>query len=191
MFHCLTVLELIYTINSQCLEYWYFKVPSGIKEDSLDTITMFHCVSVPDISDYWYLKVNFLGPENLLWDISSLRWSLTLRYQKLIVYGINFIKKSVIGPYYFLDISVGCTLRGSNSNHFLFLLPFSSRVRSFRKEIISIWELILFVIQGGKQEITIVMSIYLKALQCSMLCLLGTFSSEYLRVKVHFKLLIS
>ena len=27
------------------------------------------------IPNYWYLKVNFLGPEKLLWDISSLGWT--------------------------------------------------------------------------------------------------------------------
>ena len=26
------------------------------------------------ISNYWYLKVNFLVPENLLWDTRILRW---------------------------------------------------------------------------------------------------------------------
>ena len=30
-------------------------------------------ISTPVISNYWYLKVNLLGPENLLLGISSLR----------------------------------------------------------------------------------------------------------------------
>ena len=33
---------------------------------------IFVFISIPILSNYWYFKVNFLGPENLLWDISSL-----------------------------------------------------------------------------------------------------------------------
>ena len=34
----------------------------------------------------WYLKVNYLGPEKLLWNISSLGWTSTLRYRELTVF---------------------------------------------------------------------------------------------------------
>ena len=34
-------------------------------------------ISISVISNWWYLKVNFLGSENLLSDISSLEWTLT------------------------------------------------------------------------------------------------------------------
>ena len=37
--------------------------------------------SAPFIPNYIYLKVNFLGPENLVWDISTLGWASTLRYR--------------------------------------------------------------------------------------------------------------
>ena len=47
----------------------YLKVPSYIKECSL---LIFIYFSTPVISNYCYLKVNFMGPENLLCDISSL-----------------------------------------------------------------------------------------------------------------------
>ena len=64
-------------------------------------ISEVHCIcyiTTPVISNYWYLKVNFLGSENLLLDIcslrqenldryvSSLRLILTLRYQRFTVY---------------------------------------------------------------------------------------------------------
>ena len=38
-----------------------------------DTFTIFQYISTPVISNNLHLKVNFLGPENLLLDISSLR----------------------------------------------------------------------------------------------------------------------
>ena len=31
----------------------------------------FYWHTTPVISNYWYLKVNFLGPDNILWDIST------------------------------------------------------------------------------------------------------------------------
>ena len=34
----------------------------------------------------WYLKVNYLGPEMLFWNISSLGWTLNLRYRELTVF---------------------------------------------------------------------------------------------------------
>ena len=37
-------------------------------------------IATPLISNYWYLKVNFLGPENLPLDISSLKTENLLRY---------------------------------------------------------------------------------------------------------------
>ena len=42
-------------------------------------------ISTPVISNCWCLKVNFLGPENLLWDIRNLTWTSTLRYRELSV----------------------------------------------------------------------------------------------------------
>ena len=44
--------------------------------------------SSPSISNHWYLKVKFLVPENLLWDIRGLGWISTLRYRVLIVPGL-------------------------------------------------------------------------------------------------------
>ena len=38
---------------------------------SLDTCPTFLQISASVILNNWYLKVNFLGPENLLWDIST------------------------------------------------------------------------------------------------------------------------
>ena len=38
------------------------------------------------ISNYWYLKVNFLIPENLLWDVNSLRQFSTIKYHEWAVY---------------------------------------------------------------------------------------------------------
>ena len=49
----------------------------------------------PGIPNYWYLKVNFLGPENLLWDIGSLVWNSTLRHRELTV----FIKVNIQGTH--------------------------------------------------------------------------------------------
>ena len=66
------------TVSSRYFEQWYLKLPSYIKEYSLNTISKFIKISYPDISNYWYLKVNFLVPENLLWDISSLGWISTV-----------------------------------------------------------------------------------------------------------------
>ena len=42
------------------------KIPSYIKEKSLDTLPTFLYISALVIKNCWYLKVNFLGPENLL-----------------------------------------------------------------------------------------------------------------------------
>ena len=53
-----------------------------------NTYHIFMFISIPFISNYWYLKVNFLVPENLLWDIRSLRWTSTLRYRELTVYAL-------------------------------------------------------------------------------------------------------
>ena len=41
-----------------------------------------------DISNHWYLIVNFLGPENLLWNISGLRHVKVPSYIKDIVFFI-------------------------------------------------------------------------------------------------------
>ena len=41
----------------------YSGVSSYIKEYSLDTLPTFLYISASVISDYWCLKVNFLGPE--------------------------------------------------------------------------------------------------------------------------------
>ena len=70
------------TIHSQYLKHWYLKVTSYIN----DKFSFFSFSKTIFISNYWYLKVNFLGPENLLWDTSNLGSTLTLRYGELTVY---------------------------------------------------------------------------------------------------------
>ena len=49
-----------------------FQMISNVKEYSLDTISPFVYISAA-IYWYMYLQVNFLGPENIVSDISSLR----------------------------------------------------------------------------------------------------------------------
>ena len=73
------------SVNSRHLKHWYLTENSFISQYSLDKFPISLCISTPVSSNYLYSKVNFLGPENLLWDISSLGWSLTLRYQELTV----------------------------------------------------------------------------------------------------------
>ena len=61
--------------NYPCLELIFIvpKVFEPLKFDcSLDTFPILNYIAASFILNYWYLKVNFLGPENLLWDISSL-----------------------------------------------------------------------------------------------------------------------
>ena len=52
-------------------------------------ISHFPYISTSVTTNYWYLKVNFLEPENLLWDISSLGWTSNLRYWELTVLSRN------------------------------------------------------------------------------------------------------
>ena len=65
------------TVDSHYLKHWQLKVPSFIKEYILDLFSVFLYITTLDDSNYCYLKVNFLGSENLLWDISGLIWTLT------------------------------------------------------------------------------------------------------------------
>ena len=51
----------------------------------LDEFPIFIWISTHVIRNYKYLKVNFLEPENLFWDICSLEWTLTLRYRELTI----------------------------------------------------------------------------------------------------------
>ena len=75
---CLWQVQLILDIlNADIWKYSFYQ------EFSLATIPTFINISTSVMSNYWYLKVSFLVPENLLWDISSLGW--TLRYQELTV----------------------------------------------------------------------------------------------------------
>ena len=69
---------LRYTNSWHC----YLEVPSSCKEITLDAFLVPLYISTHVISNLWYLKVNFLRPENFLWDISGLRWNSTLRYQE-------------------------------------------------------------------------------------------------------------
>ena len=64
-------------------------------------------MSFPFTSNCWYLKVNFLGPENLLGDISSLRWFLTLRYPELTVFLIAHLYKITGSCFCHLDVGIG------------------------------------------------------------------------------------
>ena len=57
------------------LKHWYFKESSYMKEYISDASPIFLYTSASDISNYWYLKVNFLIPENLLWGIRRLKWT--------------------------------------------------------------------------------------------------------------------
>ena len=76
-------------VISKYLMHWYFKVPSNIKMILFGHISCCMYVSVPCISNSWYLKVNFLDPENLSLDISCLGWSSTPR-ATVSVFCINF-----------------------------------------------------------------------------------------------------
>ena len=72
------------------------KIIYSILDNSNTDISKYHLISriiissnliffhfnLPFNSNYWYLIVNFLGPENLLWDMSNLRWISTLSYRK-------------------------------------------------------------------------------------------------------------
>ena len=51
------------TVYSCYLKHGYFKVPSYIKEYSLNTIPTSLYMSISVISNHWYLKVDFLGLE--------------------------------------------------------------------------------------------------------------------------------
>ena len=62
----------LWTVVSQYLKLRYLTEPSYIIEFVVDTFYIFHDISAPVTSNYWYLKVNFQVPENLFWDISSL-----------------------------------------------------------------------------------------------------------------------
>ena len=53
----------------------YLIVPSDIKENCLDAFPFFIYISTSVVSNYWYLKANFLGPEHLLWDIDNVNWT--------------------------------------------------------------------------------------------------------------------
>ena len=53
-------------LSTLYLIYSYLKVPYYVKEYGLNTFPIFLYISTPVISNNWYLKVKFLGPENLL-----------------------------------------------------------------------------------------------------------------------------
>ena len=79
-------LKVYCIVNSWYLEHDISVYPPSCSKDySRDTLPVFRNISTLVISNYWYLKVNFLGTENLLWDTSSLRWISTLRYEELTV----------------------------------------------------------------------------------------------------------
>ena len=56
----------ITTVNSEYLKRQYFKGTVHIKRYRLKTFPIFLYSATPVFSNYQYLKVNFLGPENLL-----------------------------------------------------------------------------------------------------------------------------
>ena len=51
------------TVNFWYFKHWYLKVFSYIKEYSQNIFPISFCISTPVLSNYWYLEVNFLGPE--------------------------------------------------------------------------------------------------------------------------------
>ena len=63
-------------------------------------------ISTPIILNYWYFKVNFLRPENLSWDISSLEWSNYWYISKWIFLGSKnlFSDSSSLGSILLRDI---------------------------------------------------------------------------------------
>ena len=71
------------TVNSQYLRDWYLKVTFYIREYSLDSFPIFPYISTHGIPNYRYLKVNFLGPEKLLWNISSLGWTFAFELSRV------------------------------------------------------------------------------------------------------------
>ena len=56
-------------------------------------------ISTLAISNYWFLKVNFLGRENLLWYINSFGRFLTLKYRDLIVIAFGNSVDPAKAPY--------------------------------------------------------------------------------------------
>ena len=69
------------------------------------TIFISLCISAPVISNFWYLKVNFLGPENLDRDISSWRLTSALRYQEMTIFISLCISTPVISNYWYLIVN--------------------------------------------------------------------------------------
>ena len=67
-----------------------------ISKNSVNTRLFFLYSSAPFISNYRYLKVNFLGPENLLWDISSFEWTSISKYRRLTVWKRNIMNYNKI-----------------------------------------------------------------------------------------------
>ena len=73
-----TMLSNKNNVNSWYIKQWYLKEHSHIKEYSLDKFLFFPSASMPIILNNWYLKIYYeisvVWDENLLWDISTLRY---------------------------------------------------------------------------------------------------------------------
>ena len=69
------------------------------------TIFISLCIATPVTSNYWYFKVNFLGPENLDRDISSWRLTSVMRYREMTTFISLCISTPAISNYWYLKIN--------------------------------------------------------------------------------------